>query len=464
MRKVLVLITIASVFFSDTECASLSRAAQQNKPAMIDQITVMADWLGMVHSLLVQQPNVATPQARAFGTEVQLAKQGRDTAWGRKSADSETSWTKIDVTPSYATINTTSAGVLVTAFGGHITRPKAAFQARFLINHSTVFDDSWGAFYIDAGSVGEWRPFCFVQMYDIPRNRPLAEIHMQTKSSSVYINGGGVMAAVFPPPAFASSLRASSATGTSNQSPYSNLVHTVDIRSDRALLIMAANGRIKGKGSGNTTLTYTVDGESPTDCQGKNYGSYFATSSSTGSDFIPMGLYQIAEVSKGTHTVQLEGFGSSFDLNYVTSQITTIPVTAIQYKRVSAEWEIETKGVFTKSLLTANVVANTDSLLVITSTFRAYGSCERVGYYQFNVDDRRLYGTSYHSTSLQFGAWYERPGSSLFRREPTPGSLLAFDRVKKGNHRVELVNYSEGSCGYKTKGAVLQVAVVPDTY
>ena len=175
-------------------------------------------------------------------------------------------------------------------------------------------------------------------MYDILRNRPQAEIHMQTKSSSVYINGGGVMAAVFPPPAFVSSLRASSATGASNQSPYSNLVHTVDIRSDRALLIMAANGRIKGKGSGNTTLTYTVDGESPTDCQGKNYGSYFATSESTGTDFIPMGLYQLAEVSKGTHTVQLEGFGSSFDLNYVTSQITAIPVTAIQYKRVSAEW------------------------------------------------------------------------------------------------------------------------------
>ena len=53
---------------------------------------------------------------------------------------------------------------------------------------------------------------------------------------------------------------------------------------------------------------------------------------------------------------------------------------------------------------------------------------------------------------------------SLFRREPTPGSLLAFARVKKGNHRVELVNDNEGPCGYKTKGAVLQVAVVPDTY
>ena len=117
-------------------------------------------------------------------------------------------------------------GVLVTAFGGHITRPKAAIQAKFLINDSTIFDDSWGAFYIDAGSVGRWRPFTFVQMYDILTNRPLAEIHLQTKSSSVYINGG-VMAAVFPPPAFVSSLRASSTTGVSNQSPYSNLVHTV---------------------------------------------------------------------------------------------------------------------------------------------------------------------------------------------------------------------------------------------
>ena len=84
MRKILVLITIASVLFSDTECASLSGAAQQNKPAMIDQMTVMGDWLGRVHSLLVQQPNMATPRARAFGTEIQLVKQGRDTRWGIK--------------------------------------------------------------------------------------------------------------------------------------------------------------------------------------------------------------------------------------------------------------------------------------------------------------------------------------------------------------------------------------------
>ena len=151
MRKVLVLIiTIASVLFSDTECASLSGDAQLNTPAMIDQMAVMADWLATLHSQLVQQvlqPNVATPRALAFGTEVQLAKEGRDTAWRRKSADSETSWTK--VTPSYATINTASAGVLVTAFGGHVSRPKAVFQARILINDSTVFDNSWGAFYID---------------------------------------------------------------------------------------------------------------------------------------------------------------------------------------------------------------------------------------------------------------------------------------------------------------------------
>ena len=124
MREVLVLLTIASVFFLDTECASLSRAAQQNKPAMMDQMAAMVDWLGRVHSLLVQQPNMATPGARAVGTEVQLAKQGRDTRWVRKSADSENSWTKIDVTPSYATINTASAGVLVTAFGGTHHAPK----------------------------------------------------------------------------------------------------------------------------------------------------------------------------------------------------------------------------------------------------------------------------------------------------------------------------------------------------
>ena len=151
MRKVLALITIASVFFSDTECVSLSGAAQQNKPAMIDQMAVMADWLATLHSQLVQQPNVATSRALAFGTEVQLAKQGRDIAWRRKSADSETSWTK--VTPSYATINTASAGVLVTAFGGHVSRPKgpsrrdfSSTTPRYLTTvgeHSTLTGEAW---------------------------------------------------------------------------------------------------------------------------------------------------------------------------------------------------------------------------------------------------------------------------------------------------------------------------------
>ena len=66
MRKVLVIITIALVFFSDTECASLSGAAQLNKPAMKIQMAVMGDWLGRVHSLFVQRSNMTKPRARAL--------------------------------------------------------------------------------------------------------------------------------------------------------------------------------------------------------------------------------------------------------------------------------------------------------------------------------------------------------------------------------------------------------------
>ena len=213
MKQIFALTLLAaSVFFSQWTNAAASSSPrndheeQQTTPFMIRQLTVMRDWLGRLHSLLVQEkPNVdkATPRPRA-PSKVQLARHGID--WSKSSTNSPASWAKF--TPSLVTMDTPSSGVLVAFFGAHVSRPSAsaAFQARYVINGSTAFDGDWGVFYIDAGSMGGWRPFCFSQMYALPRNWRSASIQLQTKSSSVSINGGALFAAVFPPPAFLSSI------------------------------------------------------------------------------------------------------------------------------------------------------------------------------------------------------------------------------------------------------------------
>ena len=340
-----------------------------------------------------------------------------------------------------------------------------SIQARYLFNDAIVFENGWGAFYIDERSIGIWRPICFAQMYALPTtaDRQTIEVQLQTKSSTVTINGGGLMAAAFPPPAFLSSIRALSALGSSNQSPYSNLVHTIKVHTNKALLIMAANGRITGRGLDHASLTYTIDGVSPVDGRSKNFGHYFVSSASTGNYFIPMGLYQLAEVSRGTHTVQLEGSGSPFDLNYVTSQITTIPISDVQLRTVTADWEIETPKQSPKSLIAAEFTTKSDSVLVLSSTFRVHGSCQRAVYHQFNVDGERLYASIHHTAHHQLNTWFDAPGETFFR-VPVPGSLFAFAQVGKGRHRVELMTYNQGPCPITTIGAALQVGVVPDEY
>ena len=461
-QLLLFMVTFATVLISGTYSDCPVAIPRQSTPAMINQLGEVKDWLNRLHSVLVEDPQVTSSKPCAC-RKVQLGREPIDTPWSRPAANCATSWANF--TPSYITMDTPSGGVLVTFFGGHFTRPATSFQARFLYDNSTAFQDSWGAFYVDAGSVGEWRPFCFSQMYKLPKDMPQLGIQMQTKSPPITINGGGLMAAVFPPPAFLSSIRALSATGTSNQSPYSNLAHTIEVHSDKALLIMAANGRIRGRKSGKTSLSYTVNGISPVDGRSKNFGHYYVTSASTGSNFLPMGLYQLAEVSRGTHTVQLEGSGSPFDLNYVTSQITTIPISDVQLRTVTADWEIDTATAVIKPLITAEVFAKSDSILVVSSTFRLHSSCRHKAYHQFNVDGKRLYASTHHSANHQLGTWYEHPTPSLMSRGPTPGSLLAFARVEKGKHRVELVSFDYGgSCPYTTIGTVLQVGIVPELF
>ena len=461
MNKLFFAVAVVTVLISGAHSDCPAAVSRQSTPAMINQLGEVKDWLNRLHSVLAEDPQMTSSKPCPC-RKVQLGREPIDTPWGRPAASSATSWANF--TPSSITIDTSSGGVLVTFFGGHFTRPAKSFQARFLYDNSTAFQDSWGAFYIDAGSVGLWRPFCFSQMYKLPKDRPQLGVQLQTKSSSITINGGGLMAAAFPPPAFLSSIRASSATGSSNQSPYSSLAHTIEVHSNKALLIMAANGRIRGRGSGNTSLSYTVDGVSPVDGRSKNFGHYFVASSTTGSNFIPMGLYQLAEVSRGTHTVQLEGSGSPFDLNYVTSQITTIPISDVQLRTVTADWEIDTTTSVPKPLITAEVFAKSDSILVVSSTFRLHSSCRHQAFLQFNVDGKHLYASTSHP-GLQLGTWYEHQSASLTSGSPIPGSLLTFARVGKGKHSVQLVSFNYGGwCPYKITGAALQVGAVPEYF
>ena len=461
MKATLAVLVMALVF-NKSECASSK--GQRNAPSMIDQLKGVSEWLAKVHTLLSQRAD--TDLLFAPGRpphKIQLARQGIE--WSRQSANSPSTWSGFS--PSRVAIKTPAGGVLLASFGSHVSRPASttAFQARFVINSTTAFQDNWGAFHVDRANIVTWSPFCFAQMFDLPEDSQSAVLQLQTKSSPVAINGGGVMAAVFPPPASISSIRACSENGVSNQKPYGNLAHDIDVKADKALLVMAANGRIRGKGAGNASVTFTVDGASPTHHHGKHFGVYTVSNTATGGNFLPMGLYQLAKVSGGKHKVQLEGSGSAFDLNYVTSQVTIIPLNQIQYQRITADWEMTVNGRVTTPLIAAQVVATADSVLVISTSFGANGLCANtIAYYQFNVDGKRLFPSVSHSQNHQLGAWHmvNRPSSSF--SSPYPGSMLAFTRVSKGSYRVELVVFNEGSCQYKITGAVLQVGVVPEVY
>ena len=475
LTSILSIIMIAALAFSGTNCASTRPPGSESEtdtPFMIRQLSMVSDWLRSVYSVLVQKPNSgpkADCQAPRRPGRVYLARHGME--WSRVTSNSPTTWANF--TASKLTIKTSSTGgVLVTYFGSHASRvsPGSAFQSRFLVGLSPTFQDSWGAFHLDgekgAAGINNW-PFCYAQMHDLPKNQNSATVQLQTKSTPIHVNGGGLMAAAFPPPAYLSSIRSVCTSGLSNQNTYANLVHTTVVHADKALLIMAANGRITGSGrDGNISITFTVDGVSPTRKNGKNFGYYFASGAATGSSFIPMSLYQLAVVGRGTHTVKIEGVGSPFELSYVTSQVAVIPIANVKFKTVSGDWEYRTQGRVTIPLITARVTVTVNSILVISTAFSAYGLCPSSStYFQFNVDGKRVYPSSSHSPSHQLGAWYEQyTRSATSEALPTPGSLLAFTRVKKGEHRVELMNYNEGGCRYKLTGAALQVGVVPEVY
>ena len=228
---------------------------------------------------------------------------------------------------------------------------------------------------------------------------------------------------------------------------------------------MAANGRIKDSGGGQTTLAYTIDGISPT-YNGRKFGYYSAGGSSSGSHFVPVGLYQLAEVTEGVHTVQLEGEGSSLDLNFVTSQVATVPVDNVHCVITSTadQESIETPKLSTASLLKADVVVTTESVLVISTLFSVHGMCaQSEGYYQIMVNGNMTFENA-RSSHSHLGVWHERRAGDSAAMSSSPASLLVFARVGSGAHRIDLVVVNKGPCACMTTGAVLQVGAVPDMY
>ena len=316
------------------------------------------------------------------------------------------------------------------------------------------------------------KPLCFAKMYNVSSFKQSVDhaIKLQVSASNAVFNAGVMMqVAAFPPPASLSSIKVEPERSSGQEPNYPNPVHHINVKAKKALLIMSANGQVKG--GGVEYLTYTVDDVAPTsdgDPQGRRFGQYWVTSASTAGGFSPLGLYQLAEVGHGEHTVRLDGDRTLVGLDYVTSQVTTIPIENTQYTTVMGEWELHTNRLTTTVLLTANVDVPSNSTLVITATFTSYVPCDKtVVMYHFNVDGNRLLPSDQaddpYQLQLRGGAWYAGGGSMQYTR--MPGSLLLFAHVTEGEHNVELVNFVEHeTCGAKTEGAVLQVGVVPETY
>ena len=331
-------------------------------------------------------------------------------------------------------------------------------------------------------------PISFAQMYQIPKDQNVTEVQLQLKSTERYdgqnISVGGVAAAVFAPPAFLSSLRAGSESGASNQAPrYQNIQHYIDVRTNKALLIMAANGRIKAphrSHSGSMRMMYKVSGGyvSVSPFTWKSYGSVYMSYLSPANGFIPMSLYQIAEVSRGSHFVELEGQDGPFQLDYVTSQVAVIPVDSVCYDVIAAPWLIRTPNGTSKVLVSTTVTVASDSILVMTATFAAYPRCSitysrgrRHVYgsselsYQIKVDSESAFAAGDLSND-KLGVWYEHHAleSQSEMYSPTPGSMLTFARVTPGTHQVDLVLVNSEPCEHETRAAVLEIGTVPEMY
>ena len=228
---------------------------------------------------------------------------------------------------------------------------------------------------------------------------------------------------------------------------------------------MAANGRINNSAEGSTSLTYTVNGFSPTENNGAKFGQFYAENDPKNVGVFPVGLYQLAEVCRGKHTVEFKGYGSPYDLSYVTSQVTVIPDNDVQYKKVTADWEMETPATTTKVLLTAKVATATESVLALSTSFTSYKRCSDKlsrGFYQIKVDGVTPYASADDNDRL--GSWSHTLVANSAVTAPFHGGFLVFARVSPGLHTIELFNVNDAPCRLNTTGAVLQVGIVPQVY
>ena len=505
MKLISAVMVVLTILPSFTKCAPImwpprtsyryQAHGQQQVPYMVNQMKAMSNWLGRLHALLNENAPGLTSNRPDNGivtfqtpttaprvtSKVQLAMEG----WESRSLFT-------DGNPvSYSRyfdleVAAPSGGVVLAFIGAKLDSEPC--EARFAMNGQSVFANTWGDFYTNQ-QVGSHNliPFCFLQMAAVDITHSV-EVHLQVKLTKPVMSteGIGMVTAVFPPPAFLSSVRANSESGLSNEEPrYQNLVHTIDITTDNALLIMAANGRINGMSdSGNTSLTYTIEGFSPTRTSDMDFGYYYVRSDSIPLHrSMPMNLYQLAVVERGKHIVQLEGQGSPFEMSYVTSQVTAIPVNQVQYKSAVSEWEVVTdpatslSSTLADSTYTSNTITSVEvqttsrSILVLTTTFHVTSCANSGGSHLFMINGQRAFPIVLPDGSLlqtlektEQGVWYNKPSPNIPAYAPAPGSMLHMARVEPGSHMVELVSVNYGPCQMKTTGAILQVGIVPEEY
>ena len=369
--------------------------------------------------------------------------------------------------------------MIVASYGGHISKPSDMFRARFAVNGEAHVDGSedWGSFFLQeedffssgSGHFISFRPFCFAQMFRIS-SKTEAKVDLLTKHSKVKIRDGGAMVAAFPPPASLSTIKVSFSQEDPLLIKDLGPPHCINAMT-KALLIMTFNGKVSNldQESGGS-ISFELDDTSPTahrddDNNVHKFGFYLNDRIDMASEFVS--LTQLAVVENGPHTVQLVGEGPLFAVNEATSQVMIIPANSVQiHTKRTDQWEMTTEVDVTTSLITVELETKQDnSILVIAASFNARAECDAlsnsVSFYEVNVDGKHLY-PSIHNGRSQFGTWYkDRTGDPT---HGTHGSMLAFAKLAKGQHSVELSHCNKGMCKYITKGAILQVGVVPGDF
>ena len=498
MKQILAVLVILAIFLSGAKSSPIPSQArdsgqqpqaahgQQQAPYMVNQMQAMSNWLGRLHGLLTEtalppdmppattspSPNSSTakPVNLTILRYVQLAKQDPEHAWeGHSSADS--TWKEFE--PSRLVVNTSNVtgGVLVATYGAHI-QESTPFLARFVVNEGAVVTDGsgpWGTFFTAPTDIaGQYRPFCFAQMFNITQETE-AKVKLQTQLSAVKIRGGGAMVAAFPRPASLSTKKVDFQRDDSIK--HSEPPHNINVTAGtKALLIMTFNGMSSAPLSeGSCSLSFEVDDTSPTahrdDDNGHKFGFYLNDHAGTASKFVS--LTQLAVVEYGLHTARVVAEGEPFEVSSGTSQVMTIPANSAQiHTKRTDDWEVTTDPETLRQLIELTLeTSENNSILVISTSFIAYTQCgdplSGSSYYQFNVDEQRVYPSD-HGDHSQFGAWREERWGGT--GGDSHGSMLVFTRAGPGTHKVDLIHRNIGSCQYTTKAAVLQVGVVPGDY